>query len=760
MSRRLPNYRRGGGGGPVPAPPINWVAPVLATPNIVGSNISVTPGTWYGTGPITLTYTLIIGGVPVPGYIGVSLATLNSYTFVLADGWMSVVVDEIATNVDGTVTQSTNSDVVGDINDFVITVDTTLPGATPSDTFEFPAIGTYDINWGDGTISASVVDTQVRTYTLPGTYEIRVRSWVDSGSGVRMNFFSSLDATKVTLINQWGNVPWTSFQNAFYGCSNMQGAWSDNPNLSGVTSMVQAFQLCSTLNYSMSTWNTSTITDFSGMFISCTSFNGDITTWDTSSAIAMIGMFQQCTAFNQPIGSWNTAAVQNMSSMFTDASSFNQSLNSWNTANVTTMQSMFYGAAAFNSSIASWNTAAVTDMSSMFQGATSFNQPIGSWNTSAVLNMNAMFRDASSFNQAIGTWNIGAVTNVINMFNGATSFNQAIGSWNTSSVTSTVNMFLGATSFNQPLATWNMSSVLNTSSMFQNATSFNQPIGAWDVSSVVNMSSMFYLATSFNQDISGWNTAAVTNMASMFRNATSFNQDISGWNTAAVTNMNNMFLSASSINAPIGLWNVANVTNMSGMFTSASSFNTDLGAWILNNSVSLVSNMFNNSGFDREYWSKTIIGWANTRATAGTPATGKLIGANGRIATDRVWSGTPYDNGVAAKNYLISVGWTFFGAAADQFQPANTVPAVLAPATVGANVAVTAGTWTGTTPITYTYTLVINSVPVPGYIGVSLATVNSYTYGAGDSGLPVYVDEIATNAVNTVTVPSNTEIVT
>lgn len=760
MSRRLPNYRRGGGGGPVPAPPTNWVAPVLATPNIVGSNISVTPGTWYGAGPITLTYTLVIGGVPVPGYIGVSLATVNGYVLQPADGWMSIYVDETATGPDGVVTQATNTDVVGDLNDFVITVDTTLPGTTPSTDFEMRARGTYDINWGDGSLSLGVTDDQTHSYALGGVYEIRMRNWVASGSGVRVLFNGGGDAPKLTFINQWGNIPWTIFSNAFYGCTNLQGAWSDTPDLSLVTAMFSAFRECSTLNYSMDTWDVSTIADMRNMFMLCSSFNGNITSWNTSAATNMNQMFYLATSFNQPIGGWNTASVTDMGRMFGSAISFNQPIDGWDVSSVTTMNQMFFGASSFNQSLNSWNTAAVTDMLAMFNGATVFNGNISSWNTGAVTNMQQMFQNASAFNQNIGSWNTSAVTDMTSMFQGASSFNQNIGSWNTSAVTTMGGMFQSASAFNQPIGSWDVSSVTNFNSMFTAASSFNQNIGTWNTSSATSMSGMFTNASSFNQDISGWNTAAVTQMGSMFNGASSFNQDISGWNTANVTNMGSMFYNASSMNAPIGLWNVANVTIMSGMFNGASSFNTDLGAWILNNSVSLVSNMFNNSGFDREYWSKTVIGWANTRATAGTPATGKLIGANGRIATDRVWGGAPYDNGVAAKNYLISVGWTFFSAAPDEFQPANTVPAVLAPATVGANVAVTAGTWTGTTPITYTYTLVINSVPVPGYIGVSLATVNSYTYGAGDSGLPVYVDEIATNAVNTVTVPSNTEIVT
>ena len=185
----------------------------------------------------------------------------------------------------------------------------------------------------------------------------------------RIIISSGTDRNRLTQVEQWGTVAWTSMLNAFQGCANLQVLATDVPNLSAVASMRQ--------------------------------------------------MFIGCTIMNSPsnIGSWNTAAVTDMYSMFYQANAFNQNIGAWNTSAVTNMEYMFYSADAFNQNIGSWNTGAVITMSEMFAQAIAFNQNIGSWNTSAVTTMFGMFSGASSFNQSIGAWNLNPVVDLRNMFN-------------------------------------------------------------------------------------------------------------------------------------------------------------------------------------------------------------------------------------------------------------------------------------------------------------------------------------------------------
>ncbi|MES2763481.1 MAG: BspA family leucine-rich repeat surface protein [Bacteroidota bacterium] len=556
------------------------------------------------------------------------------------------------------------------------------PGATEL-TFDIVKTGLAPVNYtwqelspgtatGSGAVIAPFSIGTVSITGLPAGAIIRLEIAPSNFEAITMN--SGPDCGKLTHVEQWGSANWTSMQNAFAGCSNLQVTATDVPDLSGVSSMAGMFQNCFSLNSpaNINAWNTAAVTNMKSVFKGASFFNQNIGSWNTAAVTNMASMFNGASAFNQNIGSWNTGAVTNMSNMFRGASAFNQNIGSWNTAAVTDMNSMFYITDVFNQNIGSWNTAAVTDMSFMFYAASVFNQNIGSWNTGAVTDMSYMFGIASVFNQNIGSWNTTAVTNMSNMFRSAhafaqnigmwntaavtdmssmfyaaSAFNQNIGMWNTAAVTNMAGMFQGATIFNQNISSWNTGAVTNMFAMFNGAVAFNQNIGSWNTSSVINTSQMFFGATVFNQDIGGWNTAADTTMNNMFRNAIAFNQDISSWNTGNVANMNSMFYGAiafnqdigswntaavhtmnsmfqgsSAFNQDIGSWNTAAVKTMNSMFSSASAFNQNLGSWTLKPGV-LMSSMLNNCGMDCSNYSATLIGW-NTNSN--TP-NGRNLGA-------------------------------------------------------------------------------------------------------------------------------------
>ena len=398
------------------------------------------------------------------------------------------------------------------------------------DTITFPGLGSYTIDWGDGSTeqvsNATSTTFPEHLYTSADDYSITVSAGI-----TRFNLSNHLDSSKLIDIRQWGTANWTSMEGAFFGASNMQMSATDRPDLSAVSSMIS-------------------------MFRGAGVFNGDISGWNVANVTSMRFMFTFASAFNQDIGNWNVANVTSMVGMFSGADAFNQDISGWNVAKVTRMDAMFDDADAFNRDISGWNVSSVTDMRFMFAAASAFNQNIGGWNVSQVTDMFGMFINTSAFNQDIGRWDVANVTNMNRMFATASAFNQNIGGWDVSSVT---DMF----------------------AMFRGARAFNQDIGRWDVANVTNMNRMFSGADAFNQDISGWNVSSVTDMFRMFRGATAFNQDISGWDVSSVTNMSNMFDGASDFNRDISGWNVSSVTDMSGMFDDANAFNQNLGPWYI-----------------------------------------------------------------------------------------------------------------------------------------------------------------------------------
>ncbi|MFC7346143.1 BspA family leucine-rich repeat surface protein [Chryseobacterium zhengzhouense] len=291
----------------------------------------------------------------------------------------------------------------------------------------------------------------------------------DNESGLSDN--SMGDFLKITEINQWGSVLWSSMNGAFTGCLNLNMTATDTPNLTNVTDMAGIFSGCTSLigNATINNWDISEVTNLSGAFTTCILFDQPLGNWNTAKVQNMGAMFLMCQNFNQPIGNWNTSQVIAMDAMFNNARKFNQPIGNWNVSNVAEMEFMFSHAWAFNQPIGNWNVSGAWQMNHMFLSAKAFNQPIGNWNTSAAVTMEGMFYNASSFNQPLSSWNTTNVVNMATMFQGALAFNQNISTWNTSQVTFMQNMFAGASSFNQNLGTWNLGALVNASGMLQNS---------------------------------------------------------------------------------------------------------------------------------------------------------------------------------------------------------------------------------------------------------------------------------------------------
>ena len=375
--------------------------------------------------------------------------------------------------------------------------DTTLTsaGSSAANQIKLPleAGGAYNftVNWGDGTNNTITSWNQAEvthTYSSGGVYSININGTINGWS-----FNNDGDRLKLLDIEQWDVLRLGNAGSYFYGCSNLVITADDLLNITGITTMYQAFRSCSSISeiQRMNEWDTSSVTNMRYMFDGASSFNQSIGAWNTSKVTNMYAMFDGASSFNQNISSWDVSSVTNMLAMFWGAGSFNQPIGSWNTSKVTTMFRMFRGANAFNQPIGNWDTSQVTSMYGMFNSATAFNQDIGNWNTSKVTEMYAMFNNAPFFNQDIGSWDVSSVSNMMYLFSHADAFNQDIGSWNTSSVTTMWYMFSWAGVFNQDISNWDVSSVSDMSDMFLDASTFNQNLSKWDVSSVTSMFLMF-----------------------------------------------------------------------------------------------------------------------------------------------------------------------------------------------------------------------------------------------------------------------------
>jgi surface protein len=285
------------------------------------------------------------------------------------------------------------------ISPFIIEVDSTESGTSNNDQFQFTgAVGDYDVvAKQNGTQVATFNDlSNQETITLPssGIYVLEVKSKEVNGFS-RIAFDNGGDKDKIIDIKQWGDVVWSSFERAFYGCSNMLTTATDIPDLSSVTDMGLMFRSTSSANPDVSNWNVSSVTNMKLMFRMASSANPNTTNWDVSNVTNMRGMFYSASIANPDTSNWDVSNVTNMRGMFRSASIANPDTSNWDVSSVTTMDRMFYKATSANPDTSNWDVSNVTGMFAMFTNASSANPNTTNWNVSNVTNMVAMFRNSN-----------------------------------------------------------------------------------------------------------------------------------------------------------------------------------------------------------------------------------------------------------------------------------------------------------------------------------------------------------------------------
>jgi len=230
---------------------------------------------------------------------------------------------------------------------FIIEVKTDNTGTSNNNQFQFTgAEGNYDVVAKQ---SGVIVDTfndlsGEETITFSdgaGTYILEITPKEVSPFN-RIQFSRSGDKEKLMDIKQWGNIVWSSMEEAFSGCSNLVAdSYTDAPDLSSVTSIRRMFRQ-SDFNGKVSNWNVSNVQNFSEFLLFCENFNKPIGFWDTSSGTDFGGMLRE-TAYNQTLVNFVTGSATQLDFMF-NGTPFDQDISSWNVSNVINWNSFLAGA--------------------------------------------------------------------------------------------------------------------------------------------------------------------------------------------------------------------------------------------------------------------------------------------------------------------------------------------------------------------------------------------------------------------------------
>ena len=288
-------------------------------------------------------------------------------------------------------------------DDFVTTWKTDNFGNSNDSSIKISTIGTgynYNVDWNnDGVFDEFGITGNVTHDYGVGNEGVKTIRIQGDFPRIFFNNSSNSDRHKILSVDQWGNQQWTSMNNAFNGCSNLNGGTTQipPPDLSKATDLSFMYMRTLTFNQDIGNWDTSTITSMEQMFNNSPKFNQDLSAWDTTKVTNMEAMFTSCSTFNQDIGNWNTSNVTSMRSMFT-YTDFNQDISNWDTSKVTDMRFMFR-ASPFNQNISNWDTSAVTQMNYMFENSV-FDQNIGNWNISSLLNADLMFANSNRLSVA------------------------------------------------------------------------------------------------------------------------------------------------------------------------------------------------------------------------------------------------------------------------------------------------------------------------------------------------------------------------
>lgn len=544
---------------------------------------------------------------------------------------------------------------------FVTTWKTDNPGISADNQITIPTYPSetynYTVFWGDGTTSKNVTADITHTYETSGNHTVSI-----SGDFPRIRFTSGSgglsDSEKLLSVDQWGDIEWSSMEEAFVGCQNMDVVATDVPNLSEVNSMDSMFLSCSSLigTNAFNDWDVSNVTDMTWLFSGADAFNQDMGDWDVSNVTNMAWMFLSAESFNQDIGEWDVSSVTSMRRMFGFAKSFDHDIGDWNVGNVTDMAAMFEGIEMFDQDIGSWNVSHVTDMSSMFSSAglsnTNYDSTLIGWsqlpslqngvrldapqnqyceaeaarqyiiNTYGwTINDAGIAEDCGDTTSFVTTWktdNEGfSEDNQITIPTVDTeTYNYSV-DWGDGTADENVTGRITHTYASPGTYRITIAGDFPRLQFFPNSgaeTDYGKllTIEQWGDMEWTSMFSAFMIC--YNLDVVATdvpNLSNVQSMSYMFNASESLvgNDSFNDWDVSNVIDMSWMFGYATAFNQDIGNWNVSNVINMEGMFDGSKVFNQDIGDWDVSNTTNM-SGMFSDSDLSNENYDKALIGWS------------------------------------------------------------------------------------------------------------------------------------------------------
>lgn len=370
------------------------------------------------------------------------------------------------------------------------------------------SVGSYQIDWGDGTIetiTSGTNATHIYDYT---TFDVSNTTLIThNGLSYKQAIISVTPiASNLTAVSLNVRHPSLSSSNTFSQWLDIAVNGNQMQTFTVTASSQNVIHRMLEKAYIGNLKTGSSVTYYSYMFYNCSALR-DVSFYSTSVANTMLAMFSGCSSLTQ-VPLFDTQYVANMYGMFQNCSSLTQ-VPLFNTRGCTNMSTMFSGCVSLIT-VPLFNTQYVANMSSMFNQCYEL-ESVPLFNTASCTNFNAMFNYCYNLT-TVPLFNTAAATNIGSMFYNCASLT-SVPLFNTQNVTNISSMFFGCTAllsvplFNTikvidisymfyncfnltSIPLFNLVAATNTSYMFQNCSAL-KTIPAMDFSKVTNISSMF-----------------------------------------------------------------------------------------------------------------------------------------------------------------------------------------------------------------------------------------------------------------------------
>lgn len=233
----------------------------------------------------------------------------------------------------------------------ILTINTQIGGVSATNQYKLPLRPgeSYNFIATINGVDLPVHTTDVSpTYTFPseGQHNFEIRGADDSlplegFSGIYVN--NTDDTSKLITIVQWGSMQWTSFESAFYGCSLLTAAATDEAPIGTATDFSSCFRNCTQFFSIGDNWDFSNATDLHLFARS----SGIVTFAPASHGDNILDMSEAFRAAQSlvTIGTFSTSSCTNINSMCSSATKLTDISGFTNLSSVITGNTAFFNIA-------------------------------------------------------------------------------------------------------------------------------------------------------------------------------------------------------------------------------------------------------------------------------------------------------------------------------------------------------------------------------------------------------------------------------